>query len=345
MGRKCSHCGNIGHNSRTCTNYNINRGTTTTNVNSTTIMVGSGGGGLRLFGVQLDSPHSMVMMKKCLSMDCFDPSSSSSNSPLPTASASSHSPSSSSLSSSRVSLNDLSSEKTVSVGYLSDGLIARAQERKKGLPWSEEEHRRFLSGLEKLGKGDWRGISRNFVNTRTPTQVASHAQKYFLRQASLLNKKQLRRSSLFDLQVRGNQNKNVPLLLQQNQEKSSDIQMTTSSVVIDHEEHHQDHNNIDSSRSSSLKQENNINNINDYYYNDINPTVVDMKKSAAASKCSSLVVVVQHPTTTTTCQSDNLDLELTLATAPKPIIIMDRQQNKQQSSTTTLQLGPVISVT
>nr|XP_043626543.1 transcription factor MYBS3 isoform X2 [Erigeron canadensis] len=344
MGRKCSHCGNIGHNSRTCTNYNINRGTTTTNVNSTTIMVGSGGGGLRLFGVQLDSPHSMVMMKKCLSMDCFDPSSSSSNSPLPTASASSHSPSSSSLSSSRVSLNDLSSEKTVSVGYLSDGLIARAQERKKGLPWSEEEHRRFLSGLEKLGKGDWRGISRNFVNTRTPTQVASHAQKYFLRQASLLNKKQLRRSSLFDL-VRGNQNKNVPLLLQQNQEKSSDIQMTTSSVVIDHEEHHQDHNNIDSSRSSSLKQENNINNINDYYYNDINPTVVDMKKSAAASKCSSLVVVVQHPTTTTTCQSDNLDLELTLATAPKPIIIMDRQQNKQQSSTTTLQLGPVISVT
>lgn len=66
-----------------------------------------------------------------------------------------------------------------------------------GLPWSEDEHRRFLAGLEKLGKGDWRGISRNFVTTRTPTQVASHAQKYFLRQASLVKKK--RRSSLFDL--------------------------------------------------------------------------------------------------------------------------------------------------
>nr|GEX49200.1 transcription factor MYBS3-like [Tanacetum cinerariifolium] len=169
MGRKCSHCGNIGHNSRTCTSYN--RG----NVN--------GGGGLRLFGVQLDSPHSMAM-RKCLSMDCFP-----SSSPLPA--SASHSPTSS-LSSSRISLNDLNS-----VGYLSDGLIARAQERKKGLPWSEDEHRRFLIGLEKLGKGDWRGISRNFVTTRTPTQVASHAQKYFLRQASLFKKK--RRSSLFDL--------------------------------------------------------------------------------------------------------------------------------------------------
>ena len=28
-------------------------------------------------------------------------------------------------------------------------------------------------GLAKFGKGDWRSISRNFVITRTPTQVES----------------------------------------------------------------------------------------------------------------------------------------------------------------------------
>lgn len=66
-----------------------------------------------------------------------------------------------------------------------------------GVPWSEEEHRQFLAGLEKLGKGDWRGIARSYVPTRTPTQVASHAQKFFLRQSSMGKKK--RRSSLFDM--------------------------------------------------------------------------------------------------------------------------------------------------
>lgn len=67
-----------------------------------------------------------------------------------------------------------------------------------GIPWTEEEHRLFLIGLKKVGKGDWRGISRNFVKTRTPTQVASHAQKYFLRRTNVNNRRR-RRSSLFDI--------------------------------------------------------------------------------------------------------------------------------------------------
>ncbi|KAG4984596.1 hypothetical protein AAZX31_10G263800 [Glycine max] len=70
-------------------------------------------------------------------------------------------------------------------------------ERKKGTPWTEEEHRLFLIGLSKFGKGDWRSISRNVVVTRTPTQVASHAQKYFLRQNSV--KKERKRSSIHDI--------------------------------------------------------------------------------------------------------------------------------------------------
>ena len=72
------------------------------------------------------------------------------------------------------------------------------QERRKGIPWTEEEHRLFLLGLTKFGKGDWRSISRNFVVSRTPTQVASHAQKYFIRLNSM-NKKDKRRSSIHDI--------------------------------------------------------------------------------------------------------------------------------------------------
>lgn len=73
------------------------------------------------------------------------------------------------------------------------------QERRKGVPWTEEEHRRFLMGLQVHGKGDWRSISRNFVMTKTPTQVASHAQKYYARQHA--DGKEKRRPSIHDITI------------------------------------------------------------------------------------------------------------------------------------------------
>ncbi|XP_019052501.1 PREDICTED: transcription factor DIVARICATA-like isoform X2 [Nelumbo nucifera] len=76
------------------------------------------------------------------------------------------------------------------------------QERRKGIAWTEDEHRLFLLGLDKYGKGDWRSISRNFVVSRTPTQVASHAQKYFIRLNSM--NKDRRRASIHDITSVGN---------------------------------------------------------------------------------------------------------------------------------------------
>lgn len=170
MTRRCSHCSNNGHNSRTCPT----RGGGAT--------AGSSAGGVRLFGVRLTDGS---FMKKSASMGNLSLYTSANPNPS--------SPSS----------DPIRDPVRVPDGYLSDDpnnascSSNRRSDRKKGKPWSEEEHRRFLVGLQKLGKGDWRGIARNYVISRTPTQVASHAQKYFIRQSNATRRK--RRSSLFDM--------------------------------------------------------------------------------------------------------------------------------------------------
>ncbi|XP_040989902.1 transcription factor MYBS3-like isoform X1 [Juglans microcarpa x Juglans regia] len=162
MTRKCSHCSHNGHNSRTCPNR-----------------------GVKLFGVRLTDGS----IRKSASMGNLSHYAG-------LGSGINHAGSNTPGSPCETPDHDAAAD-----GYASEDFVpgssSSCRERKKGIPWTEEEHRMFLLGLQKLGKGDWRGISRNYVVSRTPTQVASHAQKYFIRQANVSRRK--RRSSLFDI--------------------------------------------------------------------------------------------------------------------------------------------------
>lgn len=73
--------------------------------------------------------------------------------------------------------------------------------RRAPTKWTDEEHDAFVRGLHSVGRGRWKDLSRHFVPTRTPTQVASHAQKYFARAALLeggVQSKRRLRASVFD---------------------------------------------------------------------------------------------------------------------------------------------------
>ena len=61
--------------------------------------------------------------------------------------------------------------------------VAVAPTQSKRMRWTDEEHQLFLEGIKQFGKGAAanRQISETFVTTKTPSQVASHAQKYYLK--------------------------------------------------------------------------------------------------------------------------------------------------------------------
>eukprot|EP01102_Stenamoeba_stenopodia_P001824 TRINITY_DN1165_c0_g1_i1.p1 TRINITY_DN1165_c0_g1~~TRINITY_DN1165_c0_g1_i1.p1 ORF type:complete len:309 (+),score=97.48 TRINITY_DN1165_c0_g1_i1:268-1194(+) len=67
--------------------------------------------------------------------------------------------------------------------------------------WTQDEHIRFLKGLQIFGRGSWKEISV-VVGTRTPTQIQVHAHRYFLRQKQGdKNKKSIHDFNLHDLAI------------------------------------------------------------------------------------------------------------------------------------------------
>ncbi|KAL9229705.1 hypothetical protein vseg_005143 [Gypsophila vaccaria] len=78
--------------------------------------------------------------------------------------------------------------------------VGVAENKRKGVPWTEEEHRSFLQGLQNCGKGEWRNISKYYVPSKTTSQVASHAQKYF-RRIKCKTPIEKRRHSIHDIRI------------------------------------------------------------------------------------------------------------------------------------------------
>ncbi|KAI3931402.1 hypothetical protein MKX01_040319 [Papaver californicum] len=184
MSMNCTQCGNDGHNSRTCGDVNVNGNSNTHDDAGNN----NNNNGFMLFGVRVTEGFSNPIIRKCVSMNNLSQYQQIQE-PV-------------NVNTANINTNTSPHDHDHSSGYASDDVFhtsngVRDPDRKRGVPWTEEEHRLFLLGLQKVGKGDWRGISRNFVKTRTPTQVASHAQKYFLRRSNLNRRR--RRSSLFDI--------------------------------------------------------------------------------------------------------------------------------------------------
>ncbi|XP_017239286.2 transcription factor DIVARICATA-like [Daucus carota subsp. sativus] len=91
-------------------------------------------------------------------------------------------------------------ENAIEVGAKSEERkIVTRRQKKKAIPWTLAEHKCFLKGLQELGKGEWKNISKQYVTTRTPSQIASHAQK-FEKRKDTTTPVEKRRASINDIQ-------------------------------------------------------------------------------------------------------------------------------------------------
>ncbi|BAS78861.1 transcription factor SRM1 [Oryza sativa Japonica Group] len=70
--------------------------------------------------------------------------------------------------------------------------------RKKAEMWTREEHSQFLHGISTYGKGNWKALASEFVKTKSSTQIASHYQKFCIREEKRRLSK-CKRASIHDI--------------------------------------------------------------------------------------------------------------------------------------------------
>ncbi|OEL23853.1 hypothetical protein BAE44_0015127 [Dichanthelium oligosanthes] len=94
---------------------------------------------------------------------------------------------------------DSAAPTVVGGGDRSEGQAREKKKRKKkeAVKWTAKEHKRFLAGLKDY-EGRWNAMSREYLPSRTASQIASHYQKYRKRQKQR-ERKECRRASIHDI--------------------------------------------------------------------------------------------------------------------------------------------------
>mmetsp|Transcript_29042 Transcript_29042/g.40870 ORF Transcript_29042/g.40870 Transcript_29042/m.40870 type:complete len:538 (-) Transcript_29042:393-2006(-) len=113
----------------------------------------------------------------------------------------------------------------------------KVEDKAQSRYWTPEEHQRFLEAVKKFGLKDVKAVA-SYVGTRNPTQVRTHAQKYYLR----LERERNKQSGEFKLDDHSSAAENVSDKNDEKKSKKSKTKSDSRDVVV-----HDDSEGVDSS--------------------------------------------------------------------------------------------------